>query len=196
MMNFIKSLALLVALALPTSAQTFPVGGMLTDSSSTVTTPTAPAWASKVRLDLAYRSRYEWGRETDFILYNGNCQCDFFVDGYIGQEVTMVTGGNKVSGGRTKLPFAEYGVCVSFDGAYDWAGSSGNGTGLVYKSTSLVATVSLLDLGPTVTVLADGTTSFAFGVVCQGTGEWDCYGSLTNYSYSWWEGDLTFTWLP
>lgn len=192
----LKTLVLLIALALPASAQTFLVGGMLTDSSSTVTTPTPPAWATKVRLDYQHRARFEWGRETDFINYQGQCSCDFFVDGYVGQEVSLLTNGVKVSGGRTKLAFAEYGVCVTFDGTYDWMGSSGNGSGLVLKSTTLTSTLNLVDLGPTVTVDADGTTSFAFAVVCTGTGEWDCYGAVTNYTYSWWDGQLTFTWIP
>lgn len=190
------ALLALVLWCVPASAQTFYVGGMLTDSSGSFNTPPVPPGMTKCLLTVDYRSRYRWLRETDFLVNYGNAQCDFVVNGYIAQQATLLSNGAKLTGGRTTLPFGQTGVCVPFDGVYDGAGTSGDTSGYVWKSTGLSALVSVAALGPTITVDADGSSLTGVNIACYGEPPFDVLGTLNWINESWWEADVTVQYLP
>ena len=166
------------------------VGGALTDSATTVPTPAAPPGATWAIVSLECRSRYRVGWETDFTAFEGIGWCGWTSAGGLGQHVTVSSAGSKLVGGRTRFGLDAAGACVPFDGAYDWAGASGGGTGPVWRTVRMSALVPLWQLGTTITVGADGRGDWVQTLTCTGIPPYDVQGRLVWSSESWWEGDL------
>lgn len=172
------------------------VGGMFTDSASTVPTPQAPRGTAHAIVSVDFRSRYAVGWETDFVTFQGVGGCAWQSVGSVRTHASVRTNGAQLVGGRTMLRVDAAGLCVPFDGVYDWSGASGGGTGLVWRPIRLSKLVPIYELGPTITVDADGSSTWSQVVACGGIPPYEVAGSIAWFSQSWWEGELRVKFVP
>lgn len=193
MLQRLLTLLALTALALFAPAQTpIYVGGLMTDSSTTVNSPAKPAGAQNVTFTLNHRARFMAGSETNLIVYQGSGWCDYQLQSEISQSCSISTNGVTLGPTfRTKAPFTTFGTCIPFDGVYDWAGNSGWSSGYVWRPTTLVITIPVSQLGPTITVTTLGHMEVSTQISCYWTSTpSDLLGQVTWFTNSWWEGDL------
>lgn len=188
-----RTLLALVLICGSAFAQSFPLAGGMTDSSVTINTPTIPGGAQTATLALHHEARFRAGTETDLVIYEGDGWCEFAASSVITQGITMHSLGAQLgSAGRAKATFAQAGMCLPFDGVYDWGGASGWNSGYVVRPNSLSVTVPVAQLGPTITVttLAQSTTDIV--IACYATVlPYDILGRLIWSNESWWSGNLT-----
>lgn len=193
MKELLVASVLLLSLAQSAQAQsvfTFP--WQMTDSSEVVATP-AHSGLGFATLALHHQARFRAGSETNFIVYQGAGWCEFACASVITQGITLLSNGVPLgSSGRAKAPFAQAGMCIPFDGVYDWGGASGWNSGYVYRPNQMSFTVPVSALGPTITVetVAQSTTDIV--ISCYATEiPYDLFGQLVWLNESYWSGDLT-----
>ena len=122
----------LILAALLAAFGSLSIDGGLTPSTRVVTLPTAPSWASTVRVRVRHEVTSTFGWETDAFglgaAWNASAQ--------VRTGWTLRAGGQSIAASRAARVFETGGSATAFDGSIDWDGPSGDSSTTVLDSAS------------------------------------------------------------